>query len=46
MHDNPQRGNHLLKDSCEKCMEPTLELSVKAERMAALRPVERAGISG
>lgn len=37
MHDNPQRGNHPLKDSCEDCMEPALELSVKTERIAALK---------
>ena len=29
MQDEPQRENHLVRDSCKKCVEPTLELCMK-----------------
>lgn len=37
MHDNLQRGNPGLRDSCAEGVEPALELSVRAERTAALK---------
>lgn len=45
MHDNPKRGNQPVRDFCAECVEPASELSVKAERTAALRHrSERKGV--
>ena len=44
MQDEPQRENRLVRDSCEKCVEPTLEPLCESAAWPALMVKKRIAI--